>query len=265
MDMPRNGFKRALAAGGTQIGLFLGLANPYSAEVIASAGFDFLLIDAEHGPNDVRTVLAQLQAIAPYPVHALVRPVNGDPALIKQLLDVGVQTLLVPMVETAEQAGALVSAMRYPPRGIRGVGTALARAARWNGIEGYFAHADVEMCLIVQVESRRGLDNLDAILAVEGVDGVFIGPADLAASLGHLGEPGHPEVKAAIDDALGRIAQAGKIPGVFSGDAAMAQHYRERGARFVAVGADTTLLRNAAVKLAAAFKPTGDGKVGAAY
>jgi len=265
MDMPHNGFKRALAAGGTQIGLFLGLANSYSAEIVAGAGFDFLLIDAEHGPNDVRSVLAQLQALAPYPAHALVRPVNGDPALIKQLLDVGAQTLLVPMVETAEQAAALVSAMRYPPRGTRGVGTALARAARWNGVDGYFAQADNEMCLIVQVESRRGLDNLDAILAVEGVDAVFIGPSDLAASLGHLGQPGHAEVRSAIDAALARIAASGRSAGVFATDPDTARHYQAQGARFLAVGVDTLLLRNAAIKLAANFKATDATQLGAAY
>jgi 4-hydroxy-2-oxoheptanedioate aldolase len=265
MDMPRNQFKRTLAAGGSQIGLFLGLANSYTAEILAGAGFDFLLIDAEHGPNDVPLVLAQLQAIQGYPVNVVVRPANDHPALIKQLLDIGAQTLLVPMVESAAQAKAIVSAMRYPPHGFRGVGTALARAARWNGVDGYFEHADAEMCLIVQVESRTGLDNLDAILAVEGVDGVFLGPADLAASLGHLGQPGHPEVKAAIDAALAKIAIAGKIPGVFSGDPAAAALYREKGARFIAVGADTTVLRNAAVKLAESFKSGGEGKAGAAY
>lgn len=265
MDMPRNGFKRALATGQRQVGLFLGLADPYCAEVVADAGFDFLLIDAEHGPNDVRSVLAQLQALAAYPVSPVVRPPHGDPALIKQLLDVGAQSLLVPMVETAEQAAGLVSAMRYPPRGIRGVGTALARAARWSGVEGYFKHADDEMCLIVQVESRKGLENLDAILGVEGVDGVFIGPSDLAASLGYLGQPGHPEVTSLIEDALQRVAAAGRVPGIFAADPKMARNYLEHKARFLIVGVDTLLLRNAAVKLAASFKDAGQGRTGAAY
>lgn len=265
MDMPKNGFKRALAAGQRQVGLFLGLGDPYSAEVVAGAGFDFLLIDAEHGPNDVRSVLAQLQALAAYPVNAVVRPPHGDPVLIKQLLDVGTQSLLVPMVETAEQAVGLVSAMRYPPRGIRGVGTGLARAARWNGVDGYFEHADEEMCLIVQVESRTGLENLDAILEVEGVDGVFIGPSDLAASLGYLGQPGHPEVVRLIEDALQRIIAAGRAPGIFAADPELARNYLERNARFLIVGVDTLLLRNAAVKLATLFKGTAVSQTDAAY
>jgi 4-hydroxy-2-oxoheptanedioate aldolase len=183
MDMPINHFKRALAQRSFQAGLFLGLGNPLSAEILAGCGFDFLLIDAEHGANDVRSVQAQLQAIAASAVPALVRAPNHDAALIKQLLGVGAQTLLLPMVDTAAQAAALVSAMRYPPRGIRGVGTALERGARWNGVAGYFAHVEEQNCLIVQVESRAGLANVEAIAAVEGVDALFIGPADLAASM----------------------------------------------------------------------------------
>ncbi|MCC7414114.1 MAG: 4-hydroxy-2-oxoheptanedioate aldolase [Gammaproteobacteria bacterium] len=254
MDVPHNEFKRAIAAGAVQYGLWAGLADPCAAEICAGAGFDWLLIDAEHAPNDVRTVLAQLQAVAPYPVHPIVRPVRADAALVKQLLDVGAQTLLVPMVEDAEQAAALVAAMRYPPRGIRGVGTALARAARWNAVADYVHHADEQMCLLVQVESVRGLENLDAIAGVTGVDGVFIGPADLAASLGHLGASGHAEVRAAIEDAFRRIAAAGKAPGILATDPALACHYVAHGARFVAVGVDTLLLRTAATALAAAFK-----------
>lgn len=264
MDIPKNEFKRALAKGRAQIGLFVGLDSPVAAEVVATAGFDFLLIDGEHGPGDVRSILAQLQAAAAYPVSAVVRPANHDPALIKRLLGIGVQTLLVPMVESAEQAAALVAATRYPPAGIRGVGTALERGSRWNAIDGYHGKADAEMCLIVQVESLAGLAHLDAIAATPGVDGIFIGPADLAASMGHLGQTGHPEVRAAIADALHRIAAAGKAPGVFAHDPALGAQYREGGAVFLAVGADTGLLRNAAVKLAASFKDTG-GAAGATY
>jgi len=265
MDMPLNQFKRALAAGETQIGLFLGLANAYSAELVATSGFDWLLIDGEHGPNDLRSIISQLQALAPYPVHAVVRTVDHDVARIKQLLDGGVQTLMVPMVETATEAESLVQAMRYPPLGIRGVGTAMARAARWNGVEGYFAKADQEMCLIVQIESIAGLAGLDGILQVAGVDAVFIGPSDLAASMGHLGNPGHPEVKAAVDAALGKIAAAGKAAGVFSADPAAAAAYQKNGARFLLVGVDTLLLRNAAVALSAKFKDADSGKSGASY
>lgn len=265
MDMPRNQFKRALAAGESQIGLFLGLANGYSAELLGAAGFDWLLIDGEHGPNDLRSIIAQLQALAPYPVRPVVRTVDHDPARIKQLLDGGAQTLMVPMVESGAQARELVRAMRYPPHGIRGVGTAMARAAHWNGVEDYFAHADREMCLIAQIESRAGLDALGAIAATEGVDGVFIGPSDLAASLGHLGNPGHPEVKAAVRQAIIDIAAAGKAPGVFSADPAVAAEYQEIGARFLLVGVDALLLRNAAVALAAKFKRAKAGAGGASY
>lgn len=256
MDMPRNGFKQALAEVREQplIGLFLGLCDPYSAEVLATAGFDWLLIDAEHGPNDVRTVLAQLQAVAPYPAHAVVRTNDHSASRIKQLLDAGVQTLLVPMVESAEQARDLVAATRYPPAGIRGVGTALARAARWNAVTDYFAYADAEMCVILQIESRAGLDALDDILAVEGVDAIFLGPADLAASMGHLGKTGHPEIRAAIEDAIRRIAQAGRSPGVFCADPALAKSYQALGTSFMAVGADTTLLRTAGAKLVESFR-----------
>lgn len=265
MRMSENRFKRALAAGEPQFGAFLGLADPYCAEIMATAGFDWLLIDVEHGPNDLRTVLAQLQSLESYPVEVMVRTVDHDPARIKQLLDIGTRNLLVPMVESADQARELVRATRYPPAGIRGVGTALARAARWNGIEGYFARADAEMCLVVQVESSAGLDALDEILAVEGVDGVFVGPSDLAASIGHLGNPAHPEVKASVEAAIARIGAAGKAPGVFSADPVAAQGYRDNGASFIAVGVDTLLLRNAAVALAQTFKGAGTGHSGPDY
>src|SRR5580658_4883904 len=195
MELKKNTFKAALESGDReQIGLWLGLADPICAEICAGAGFDWLLIDGEHAPNDVRSVLAQLQAVAPYRARPVVRPVSGDVNLIKQLLDIGAQTLLIPMVESAGQARQLVSAMRYPPEGIRGVGAALARAARWDRIPDFVHKANAEMCLLVQVESRKGLDSLEAIAAVEGVDGVFIGPADLAASMGYPGNPRHPDM-----------------------------------------------------------------------
>ncbi|QIP30552.1 4-hydroxy-2-oxoheptanedioate aldolase [Deinococcus radiodurans] len=254
LDPLSNTFKHALAGGRPQIGLWLGLADPYCAEICAGAGFDWLLIDGEHAPNDVRSTLAQLQALAAYPVAPVVRPPVGDTHLIKQYLDLGVQTLLVPMVDTPEQARQLVQATRYPPQGIRGVGSALARASRWNAVPDYLTRANDEICLLVQVESRLGLENLDEIAAVEGVDGVFIGPADLSASLGHLGHPGHPDVAQAIEDALRRIVGAGKAAGILSADERLARHYLALGATFVAVGVDTTLLARAARTLAASFK-----------
>ncbi|OJA73638.1 2,4-dihydroxyhept-2-ene-1,7-dioic acid aldolase [Burkholderia ubonensis] len=254
MQMPSNPFKAALARGDAQIGLWLGLANPYSAEVVAGAGFDWLLIDGEHAPNTVPTILAQLQAIAPYPSHPVVRVPWNDPVIVKQVLDLGAQTLLVPMVQSAAEARAAVAATRYPPEGIRGVGSALARASRWNRVGDYLQRANGEMAVLVQVETRAGLDAIDAIARVEGVDGVFIGPADLAADLGHLGNPGHPDVQAAIDHAIRAIKAAGKAPGILSADEAAARRYLEAGALFVAVGVDTTLLARSAERLAARFK-----------
>ncbi|KVG88467.1 4-hydroxy-2-oxo-heptane-1,7-dioate aldolase [Burkholderia ubonensis] len=254
MQMPSNPFKAALARGDAQIGLWLGLASPYSAEIVAGAGFDWLLIDGEHAPNTVPTILAQLQAIAPYPSHPVVRVPWNDPVIVKQVLDLGAQTLLVPMVQSAAEARAAVAATRYPPEGIRGVGSALARASRWNRIGDYLPRANGEMAVLVQVETRAGLDAIDAIARVEGVDGVFIGPADLAADLGHLGNPGHPDVQAAIDHAIRAIKAAGNAPGILGVDEAAAWRYLEAGALFVAVGVDATLLARSAERLAAQFK-----------
>jgi 4-hydroxy-2-oxoheptanedioate aldolase len=177
MEMPGNLFKQRLVEHQWQVGLFVCMASAYSMEILAGTGFDWLVIDAEHSPNNPATVMAQLQAAAPYPVQLLVRPMNHDPALIKQYLDAGAQTMLVPLVDDAAQAAALVRAVRYPPEGIRGVAASLARASRWNGVKDYVKHANAEVCLVIQIETRQGLENLDAILAVEGVDAVFIGPA----------------------------------------------------------------------------------------
>ncbi len=255
MQIPINQFKSALRAGRDQIGLWLGLGETFSAEICAGAGFDWLLIDAEHGPNDLRSVLAQLQALAPYPTQAVVRPPQGDHVLIKQLLETGVQTLLIPMVDTAAQAQGLVQAMRYPPEGIRGVGSALARASRWGRIDDYAHLANEQMCLLVQVETRTGYENLDAILAVDGVDGVFFGSADLAASYGHLGQSTHPDIVAAIDDGLRRTRSAGKAGGVLCSDPQLNDRYREAGANFIAVGVDALLLSAATSALCQIYKP----------
>ncbi|WP_338498608.1 4-hydroxy-2-oxoheptanedioate aldolase [Pseudomonas sp. WP18] len=265
MDMPINTFKQRLKSGEAQIGLWLGLADAYCAELAANAGFDWLLIDGEHAPNDVRTLLGQLQAVAPYASQPVIRPVLGDTALIKQVLDLGVQTLLVPMVESAAQARELVRAIHYPPSGVRGVGSALARASRWNSIPGYLDKADEQMCLLVQIESREGLANLDAIASVDGVDGVFIGPADLSASMGFRGNPGHPDVQAAIEDAIARIRKAGKAAGILSADEKLARRYIELGAAFVAVGVDTTVLMRGLQSLASAFKGVPKPAAGGVY
>ncbi|MER2946595.1 4-hydroxy-2-oxoheptanedioate aldolase [Serratia bockelmannii] len=255
--MLTNHFKRALQEKRPQIGLWLGLCSSYSAELLAGAGFDWLLIDGEHAPNNVQTVLGQLQAVAPYPSQPVVRPPWNDAVIIKQLLDVGAQTLLIPMIQNAEQARDAVRATRYPPHGVRGVGSALARASRWNRVPDYLQQADEQMCVLVQIETREAVKNLDAILQVEGVDGVFIGPADLSADMGFAGNPQHPEVQRTIDDAIARIRAASKAPGILMANKVLAQRYLEAGALFVAVGVDTTLLARAAEALADEFKQGG--------
>jgi len=254
MQNPPNRFKAALKNGEVQIGLWLSLASSYSTELLAGAGFDWLLIDGEHAPNELNDMLGQLQAIAPYPSHPVVRPVWNDPVRIKQILDIGAQTLLLPMVQTAEEAALAVAATRYPPHGIRGVGSAIARASRWNRIEGYLKRAEEELCVLVQIETREGLNNLDAIAATPGVDGVFIGPADLSADMGYLGQPTHPEVQAAIEQAIARIRAQGKAAGILMADEKLARHYIELGAQFVAVGVDSTVLARSAEALAGRFK-----------
>jgi 4-hydroxy-2-oxoheptanedioate aldolase len=259
MQTPNNPFKQAIAEKRAQIGLWLGLADSYSAEICAGAGFDWLLIDGEHSPNGLADVLRQAQAIAAYPgVNAIARVPLGHgeagTALIKQYLDLGVQTILVPMVDTADQARAIVRAMRYPPDGIRGMGG--ARASRWGRYASYPKDANAQVCLLVQAESREALANLDAIAAVDGVDGVFIGPADLSASMGHVGDSDHAEVQAAIEDAFVRIARAGKAPGILTPNEALARKYLGLGALFVAVGLDTNLLARGTSALAASFKGT---------
>ena len=208
----------------------------------------------EHAPNDPRSVLPQLQAMAPYPVHPIVRPVSASVELIKQYLDIGAQTLIIPMVETPEQARQMVAATRYPTRGVRGVGSALARSSRWNQIDDYLGRSDAEMCVFVQVESIKALANLEAIAAVEGVDGVFFGPADLAASMDLLGKPSDPSVQAAITQGIATVKRAGKAAGTLTSDRKLAREYLQHGALFVAVGVDTTLLVTAARELAAQFR-----------
>lgn len=254
MPAPRNTFKAALLIGEPQIGLWLGLANAYTAEICAGAGFDWLVIDGEHAPNDLPTMTAQLQAIAASGASAVVRPPIGETWIIKQLLDIGAQTILVPMVETAAQARELVKAMRYPPHGVRGVGAALARASAFNRIPDYLATANDRTCLLVQLESRAGLAALEDIASVDGVDGIFIGPADLAADMGYLGKPGAPEVQAAVEDAIMRIRKCGKAAGILTSDTKLAARYLELGAAFVAVGTDVTLLAQATSTLAGKFK-----------
>ncbi len=260
MQLPVNTFKQALKDGRSQIGLWHGVFAPYVSEMLAGTGFDWLCIDAEHSPNDPRNVLAQLQAISSYPVQAVVRTLSDDTALLKQYLDIGAQTLLVPMVESAQQAARVVASTRYPPHGIRGVGSALARASRWNQVTDYLQHCDAQICVLVQVESVAGLNSLDAIARTEGIDGVFFGPADLAGSMGLLGRSADTQVQQAIVDGIATVRTAGKAAGVLTADAALAHRYLEAGAQFVAVGVDTTLLVRAATELASAFKSPPVGR-----
>ena len=260
LPVPINPFKQALKEGRRQIGLWQSMASPYTAEICAGAGFDWLLFDGEHAPNDVPIMLSQLQAVEAYPVHAVGRPPYGEIPLIKQYLDIGFQTLLIPLVDTAEQAALMVRAMRYPPGGIRGVGAGSARVARWNRVEGYFRDADDQMCLLVQAETKLAMQNLEAISAVEGVDGVFIGPADLSAAMGHRGDAGHPEVQAVIRDAIKRIVAAGKAAGILTSNETWANEYLDLGATFVAVATDVGILAKQTSALAERFK----GAAGAA-
>ena len=251
MQTPVNTFKKALQDRQAQIGLWLSVPHTLSTEICAGAGFDWLLLDGEHTPNDLQSMLAHLQTIAAYRSQPVCRVPVGDAALIKQYLDLGVPNLLVPMVDTPEQALALVQACRYPPQGIRGM--AGARASRWGRYPHYAHEANDQICLLVQAETRLALSNLDAIAAIDGVDRVFIGPADLSASMGHVGNPGHPEVQAAIEGGIARILKAGKAPGILTADTQLAKRYLELGALFVAVGLDTAILTRGTTALVNAF------------
>lgn len=257
MDLPVNEFKAKLRAGESQIGLWCGLPGSYAAEIVAPSGFDWLLFDTEHSPGDVLTVLPQLQAVAPYPVSAVVRPAVNDPVLIKRFLDIGVQTLLIPYVQNAAEAKAAVDATRYPPDGIRGV-SALTRATRFGRVKNYARQAVQELCVLVQVETREALDNMQAIASIDGVDGIFIGPADLAASLGYPGQPGHPEVVQAIEEAIALLKRLGKPSGILTPDEKFGARYIELGTLFTAVGIDVALLASGSEALVSRFRSKKD-------
>lgn len=252
--MPPKSFKYALRSGTPQVGLWLSLANAYTAEVCASSGFDWLMIDCEHAPNDVPSVLAQLQAAAGYDVATVVRPLSAHPDVLKPLLDIGVTSLLVPMISTSAEAEALVAAVRYPPKGHRGIGHALGRASRWTRDAGYFERWEDEVTIIVQLETDEGLQNLEAILDVDGIDGILMGPADLAASLGHPGQLAHPAVLAAFDDVIARTIAKGKPVGVLAVGEEPAAAYFAKGCSFVAAGVDVLLLASSADQLASRLK-----------
>jgi 4-hydroxy-2-oxoheptanedioate aldolase len=251
MPAPINTLKQRLSQGEDLYGIWLGMADPYAAEIAATAGFDWVLIDGEHAPNDIRSMSAQLGVLQGKGTCPVLRLPDDSATAIKQALDIGAQTLLIPMVETAAQALAIARAARYAPQGIRGVGAALARASQFGAIDDYLVTANAQVCVLVQVESQRGLLALDDILAQDGVDGVFIGPADLAADMGHLGQTSHPDVARAVLDALKKIRAAGKIAGVLTLDAAFAAQCRAAGASFLGIGIDVLLYANALRSLAA--------------
>ncbi|MBF5002821.1 aldolase/citrate lyase family protein [Diaphorobacter caeni] len=269
-----NPFKQALAAGQQQIGIWSTLASPLVAELLAGSGFDWILLDTEHSPNDVPLMVPHLQAVAAATAqqqqqqqdqrkttHAVIRPAWNDHVLIKRYLDIGAQTLLIPFVQNAEEAKAAVNAIRYAPNGVRGLGGSV-RASNFGRDAHYIRDAEKELCLLVQVETKEALAQIEAIAAVDGVDGIFIGPSDLSASMGHPGQPNHPEVRAAIDDAIRRIRATGKAPGILQVNEERARECLALGALFVAVALDMVLLREAADGCAARFRPSGgDGTI----
>ena len=253
MDIPLNHLKHNLKAGKVQTGCWVSLASHASAEICAGAGFDWVLIDMEHAPNELHMVHHQLHAVSAYPVSAVVRAPWNDTVVIKRLLDVGAQSLLLPYVQNEEEAKRAVAAVRYPPNGVRGVSTS-SRANRFGRVTDYFKRVDGEICLIVQIETREALAQIEKIAAIDGIDGLFIGPQDLAASFGHLADPGHPEVQAAIADAITRIRKAGKAPGILAFAEADAKRWIAHGAQFVAVTSDQFLLTRETAAVAGRFK-----------
>jgi len=253
MELPVNPLKRALRERRPQIGLWSQLASPIAAEVLAGAGFDFVVLDTEHAPNELPSIHSQLQAMTGGTAAPVVRPVWNDAVVFKKLLDIGAQNLLVPYVQSAEEARRAVAATRYPPEGIRGVAVA-TRANQYGRVKDYFRRVHEELCIIVQIETRGALQRLEEIAAIDGVDGLFIGPSDLAADMGHLGDSGHADVRAAIDDAARRIRKAGKIAGILTPVEADAKRWLELGFLFVAVGSDLGLLARQTEALAFRFK-----------
>lgn len=253
MELPANRFKRAILAGQHQLGLWCTMPGSFATEVVAGAGFDWLLFDTEHSPSDPITVLPQLQTAEPYGLASVVRPASNDTVLIKRFLDIGVQTLLIPYVQSRAEAQVAVDAMRYPPEGVRGV-SGLTRATRFGRIPGYGKNASSELCLLVQIETRQALDQLEEIGSLDGVDGVFLGPSDLAASFGHVGEPDHPDVVGAVEDAIARIAKLGKPSGILTTNTHFAQRCIDIGTMFTAVGVDAGILARGTEALAKQFR-----------
>ena len=260
--LSRNRFRAGLDSGDTQFGVWLAIVDSSMNEMVAGAGFDWLVVDHEHGPFELSDILHTLQAIAPYDTAPIVRPVDGNPALLKKLCDFGVQTFIVPMIDTPDQAEDVVRAVKYPPQGDRGLGTSMARAARWNTIPDYLHRANDEICVIVQAETVSAMENLEAIASVDGVDGVFIGPSDLSASMGHKGDPSHGDVANVVCEGLRTIRAASKFAGLLCLDESLVGRFIECGANFVGVGVDTLLLGNSARALAAKYGSGNDTEAG---
>lgn len=256
MELPRNSFKAMLATAPV-FGCWVGLGNAYSAELIATTGFDWLVIDGEHAPNTLLSILDQLRAVEPYRSAPIVRSVNRDPVLIKQLLDIGARTLMVPMVDTPEQAAAIVAAMRYAPGGMRGMAAGAIRADRWGSIAGYADHAEESLCLVAQIESRAGVENAAAIAGTDGVDAVFVGPYDLSNNLGHRGDLNHADVQTAITQVLTAVHAAGKAAGILAPVDTDADRYAQAGFDFIATGLDVLLLKSAAETKVARHRSAG--------
>ena len=250
-----NTFKSALAAKQTQLGLWCCIADAYTNEILAGSGYDWLTLDMEHSPNDARSVLAQLQMLNGYGVEAIVRFPKFDSDMLKLYLDLGVRTLMFPNVETADQAKAIVAATRYPPRGIRGV-AGLQRANRWGRVKNYHANAETELCVIAQIESTTAVKNAPAIAAVDGIDGLFVGPSDLAASMGFMGNPLAPEVQQKIEEAKTLILATGKWAGILARGAVDAEVYAKMGFTMIGLGSDQGLLVKASDELVTQFRDT---------
>ena len=254
MQTPVNTLKKTLKSGQVQRGIWLTSGTGILAELAGTAGFDWCLIDGEHGPNTVSEILPQLQALAISGTPAVVRVANAEAWMIKQVLDLGCQTVVVPMVDDAQTADAMARAMRYPPQGNRGMGASLARATGFGAVADYPHTANDQVCLLVQAESAQAVENIDSIAAIEGVDGVFVGPADLSADMGYPGQPDHPEVEAAIDHLIARTVAAGKIAGIITFDESRLNEYAEKGVTFLGVGGDMMVLGSALRGLAARIK-----------
>ena len=248
-----NQFRKDLRAGKRLIGCWASLASPITTEILGLAQFDWVLLDGEHSPNDVATFVPQLMALKNSPSAPVVRPACNDPVIIKQLLDIGFHNLLLPSVDSADEARRGVAATRYPPAGMRGVSVA-HRSNMYGTVEGYFPSINDHITVLVQIETRRGLDEVDSIAEVDGVDGLFVGPSDLAAALGHLGHVDNPDVQNAIRHVFARALAAGKPAGILAGVETDARRYLEWGASFVAVGSDLGLFRSATQALRERFR-----------